>query len=159
VRHQPGELLGERALGQLDRFLEPRRHPRSLLLVQGGRELDEVIRRLDVGEVPGEAEQAHEGLGVVGGVVERAEPVGCGAPELAVVAIEVGDRIVELGAVVGHLGVEALDLIVLDQPDARLGERQGQTGSENHPKLQMLTRVAELVYDPKYGQWSRSPRS
>jgi hypothetical protein len=42
------------------------------------------------------------------------------------VVIEVDDRVVQLGPVVGHLAVERLDAVQLDEPDARLGERQRQ---------------------------------
>ena len=58
VRDQPGELLEERLLGQLHRLLEPRRHAGPLLLVDGRAELQQVVGRLDAGEVPGDGEQA-----------------------------------------------------------------------------------------------------
>ena len=39
-------------------------------------------------------------------------------------AVEVGDRVVQLGPVVGHLTIEFLDGLELDESDARLGTRQ-----------------------------------
>ena len=58
VGDQPGELVEERLLGELDRLLEPGRDPLLLLLVEAGRECDQVVGRLDAGEVPGDAEEA-----------------------------------------------------------------------------------------------------
>ena len=65
VGDQPGELVEEGLLGELDGLLEPGRDPGPLGLVQPRRELHEVVRRLDVGEVPLDAEEADQGLGVV----------------------------------------------------------------------------------------------
>ena len=58
VGDQPGELVQERLLGELDRLLEPRRDPLLLLPVEVRREPDQVVGRLDVGIVPGDAEEA-----------------------------------------------------------------------------------------------------
>ena len=113
VGDEPGELVEEGLLGELDGLLEPGRDPRPLGLVEPGRELDQVVGRLDVGEIPVEAEQADQGLGIVRRVEQRAQPLAGGLLELAVVAVEVGHGVVELGAEVGHLGGEGLDLSCL----------------------------------------------
>ena len=59
-RYRAGEVfrLDGREPGEALDGLEPRRHARPLLLVEPGAELHEVVRRLDGGEVPGDAEQA-----------------------------------------------------------------------------------------------------
>ena len=124
VGDEPGELVEERLLGELDGLLEPGRDPRPLGLVQPRRELHEVIGRLDRGEPPLDPEEADEGLGVIGRVEQRAEPLAGGLLEFGVVPVEVGHGVVQLGAEVGHLGGERLDDVVPDQPDARLGVRQ-----------------------------------
>ena len=64
-RDEPGELVEERLLGELDGLLEPGRDPRPLGLVQARRELDEIIGRLDAGEVPVDVEEADQRLGIV----------------------------------------------------------------------------------------------
>ena len=61
-----GELIEERLLGQPDGLLEPGPDPLLLALVEVGRELDQVVGRLDGGEVPRDAEEPDQRLGVVG---------------------------------------------------------------------------------------------
>ena len=60
-----GELVQERLLGELDRLLEPRPDPLLLLPVKLRRDADQVIRRLDVGIVPGDAEESDQRRRVV----------------------------------------------------------------------------------------------
>ena len=61
-----GELVEERLLGQPHGLLEPGPDPLLLVLVQLGREPDQVVGRLDGREVPRDAEQADQRLGIVG---------------------------------------------------------------------------------------------
>ena len=140
-----GEFLEERLLGQPDGLLEPGPDPLLLALIQIGCELDQVVGRLDRGEVEGDAEEPAQRLGVVGRVEQRAQPAGGRLLQLVEVAIEVGDGVVQLGLVVGHLAVELLDGLELDQPDARLRERQREA----------LPVVADLGPDRRHGAEGR----
>ena len=77
VGRKPLEFHGESLLGQLDGNLESLTHSGLLRLIHVGVQGHEVVRRLDGRVRDFEIEQAIERLGIVAGVVERAEtPLG-----------------------------------------------------------------------------------
>ena len=86
---EAGELVEECLLGELDGFFKSGRDPGPLGLIKAGRELHEVVGRLDVGKIPHHAEEADEGLGVIRRVVERAQPFAGRLFELVVMPVEV----------------------------------------------------------------------
>ncbi len=88
VRHQPGELVEERLLGELDRFLEPRLDALLLLLVEARREPEQVVGRLDVRIVPADTEEADQRRRVIGRVEERAEALSRGLLQLVEVLVQ-----------------------------------------------------------------------
>ncbi len=87
--NQPGELLQEGLLRQLNGLVEPGLDPLTLLLVEGGIELLEVVRRFHRGEVPGHRELVPERNGVVGWIEQPSQPIPRRLPELGVGGVEV----------------------------------------------------------------------
>ena len=96
-------------------------HPLALLLVELRVELLQIVRRLDAREIELHREHAVERRRVVAGVEERPEPLPGRGLQLAVVAVERGDRIGQFFLELPHLGGEVVDPVLADQPDAGSG--------------------------------------
>src|SRR5208337_5414353 len=83
-----GELVQERLLGKLDRLLEACPDSFLLLPVKLRRDADQVIRRLDVGIVPGDAEESDQSRRVISRVEQRSESLSSGLLQLLEASVE-----------------------------------------------------------------------
>ena len=124
VRHELGQFVRERLLGELYGLVETGLHPLALLLVECGLKLLQIRRRLDTGKIPAGGKQSSERLWIVGRVKQAAQPIAGSRSQLAVMLVEPFDRFVQFGLERRHLDVEAADVFLPDQPDAWLGIRQ-----------------------------------
>jgi hypothetical protein len=66
--------------------------------------------------------------------------------------VELLDSLVQFRLERRQSRIESPQIVLSDQADARLRVRQAQTGRENHPKLQLLTRRELAVYDLLLGR-------
>ena len=135
VADQLGQLRGERLFGQTYGFIETGLDPLALFLVELRVELLEIRGRLDRGEVEVDGKQVHQGVRVVGGAIEAAQPLSGGRLQVAVVPVQVlrlGQLLLELS----HLGDELFDLVLPDQTQARPGRANSPIA-----KAKPLTRI------------------
>ena len=116
------------------RLLEPRRPPAARAPARRPRARgprgNPAVRPADGKSHEDAAEEADERRRGVGVVIQGAEPVPGRFPQLAVVVVDRRDDVVEVGAVARHPPGELVDASLLDEPDARLGERQGERAPE-----------------------------
>ena len=129
---EPSEFFEKRRLGQPHRLIEPGLHPLALLPVQIRRELPQVVGWLDAGKVPRHVEQPDQRLRIVCDAVEPAQPLASGGLEGVESLIEGSDRLDQLGLESVHLAADRFEVILADEADAWLRERQALRLEEGH---------------------------
>src|SRR5690606_32192538 len=109
--------------------------PAALLLIEFRAELPQVIGRLDARKLPAHVEEADKRLRIVARIVEPAQPLPRRLPQLAIMAIELRHRILQLLAEVAEQLIELVEPASRQEPQSRfgIGERHSLPERDHPP--------------------------